>query len=187
MLAAHGITFLPEDDGGTGATGMVASGQTLTLTEAGKLALNKFPLQNLSTSPTKMVGGVRTVQLKSANNPVTKPVKIVTINTSTASGPAVVQKIQSKPVVINAPYIMPQTQKVIRIQPAEGGQKKRIIKLTAEQFAAIKSGKTTPTTFPKIFVCKFVMIIVMSLRCRLATNLRRQFDILSHHPRFFDV
>jgi hypothetical protein len=40
LLAAHGITLLPEDSGNLDATGLVADpSRTFALTEAGKLAL----------------------------------------------------------------------------------------------------------------------------------------------------
>ena len=72
-----------------------------------------------------------------------RPVKIVTLNSSKASSG--LQKIQAKPIVINAPYVIPQTNRTATttttIQSASNDKKgTKIIRLTPEQFAAIKSG-----------------------------------------------
>ena len=119
----------------------ITTGQTLKLTEAGKLALNKVSLKtvttsNLSTPSAKVISSSGGTQLN-------RPIKIITLNSSKASN---LRKIQSKPVVINAPYVIPQNNRTAatatKIQSEAGGDKKgtKIIRLTPEQFAAIKSG-----------------------------------------------
>ena len=122
---------MPEDDSDNAG---MTSGQTLTLTEAGKLALNKLPLQKVTTSPSKII--------TAAPRQINRPVKIVTLNSSKASSG--IQKIQAKPIVINAPYVIPQTNRTATtttIQSASSDKKgTKIIRLTPEQFAAIKSG-----------------------------------------------
>ena len=123
---------MPEDDSDNAG---MTSGQTLTLTEAGKLALNKLPLQKVTTSPSKTI--------TAAPRQINRPVKIVTLNSSKASSG--IQKIQAKPIVINAPYVIPQTNRTATttttIQSASNEKKgTKIIRLTPEQFAAIKSG-----------------------------------------------
>ena len=138
LLAAHGITYLPEDDGNIG----ISSSQTLKLTEAGKLALNKISVQTLTSSAAASnVSSAAKVITSSGGRQINQPVKIITLSSSKSSN---LQKIQSKPVVINAPYVIPQTNRTAtatRIQSGLGEKKgTKIIRLTPEQFAAIKSG-----------------------------------------------
>ena len=132
---------MPEEDA---ASIGLASDQTLKLTKAGELALNKIPLQSINSS-SKMISTAKIITTSStgAMQHINQPVKIITLNSSSAKT-ANVTKIQSKPIVINAPYVIPQTNRssVTKIQ-SESGQKKgpKIIRLTPDQFAAIKQGK----------------------------------------------
>ena len=134
LLASHGITYLPEDDA---ASIGLASDQTLKLTKAGELALNKISVQSI---PSSKVATTTKVITTMEGKPINQPVKIITLNSSTK--PANVTKIQSKPIVINAPYVIPQTNRTAATVQSESGERKgpKIIRLTPEQFAAIKSG-----------------------------------------------
>ena len=137
---------MPEEDA---ASIGLASDQTLKLTKAGELALNKIPLQSINSS-TKIVPTAKIITTSAgAMQHINQPVKIITLNSSSAKT-ANVTKIQSKPIVINAPYVIPQTNRssVTKIQP-ESGQKKgpKIIRLTPDQFAAIKQGKVLKDTY----------------------------------------
>lgn len=100
LLEAHGITMLPEDDQIDPLQAVTAS-QTLTLTEAGKLAL-------------------------SLSSPVIKPTvtKVVTLNSNSMRSPL---SRMALPVVSS---------------PVPQKKQPRVIKLTPEQFAALKSGKS---------------------------------------------
>jgi len=100
LLEAHGITMLPEDDQLDPLQAVTAS-QTLTLTEAGKLAL-------------------------SLSSPVVKPTvtKVVTLNSTAVRSPL---SRMALPVVSS---------------PVPQKKQPRVIKLTPEQFAALKSGKS---------------------------------------------
>jgi len=73
---------------------------------------------------------------------INQPVKIITLNSPKSSSN--VGKIQSKPIVINAPYVIPQINRSTanKIQQ-ENGEKKgpKIIRLTPQQFADLKSGQ----------------------------------------------
>merc|ERR1719266_22301 len=138
LLASHGITYLPEEDA---ASIGLASDQTLKLTKAGELALNKIPLQSINSS-SKIVPTAKIITTSTgAMQHINQPVKIITLNSSSAK-PSNVTKIQSKPIVINAPYVIPQTNRTASKIQSEMGEKKgpKIIRLTPEQFAAIKSG-----------------------------------------------
>ena len=75
LLEAHGITLLPEDNGGS--SNMIHSGgrATLALSEAGKMMLSSSTSQHLSNKGTTIVKSVTartlaapsgTVQVKSA-------------------------------------------------------------------------------------------------------------------------
>ena len=137
LLASHGITYLPEDDD---SSITLASDQTLKLTKAGELALNKISVQNIVTSALPTISSNAKV-ISTGGKQINQPVKIITLNSPKSS--ANVGKIQSKPIVINAPYVIPQINRssAHKIQP-ENGEKKgpKIIRLTPQQFADLKSG-----------------------------------------------
>ena len=137
LLASHGITYLPEDDE---SNITLSSDQTLKLTKAGELALNKISVQNIVTSALPTISSNAKV-ISTGGKQINQPVKIITLNSSKASSNA--GKIQSKPIVINAPYVIPQVNRssALKIQ-SEAGEKKgpKIIRLTPQQFADLKSG-----------------------------------------------
>ena len=136
LLASHGITYLPEDD----ATSIgLSSDQTLKLTKAGELALNKISVQAITSSSISSVASTAKVITTSGGKQINQPVKIITLN---SSKPSNVTKIQSKPIVINAPYVIPQVNRTASKIQSDAGEKKgsKIIRLTPEQFAAITSG-----------------------------------------------
>lgn len=134
LLASHGITYLPEDDA---ASIGLSSDQTLKLTKAGELALNKISVQAITSSNVATTAKVITTM---AGKQINQPVRIITLNS--LSKHSNVTKIQSKPIVINAPYVIPQTNRTATKIQSESGERKgpKIIRLTPEQFAAIKSG-----------------------------------------------
>lgn len=183
LLEAHGITLLPEDSGG-GANLMdtaVNSGRsTLTLTEAGKLALSSStPTSPVITTtgaadmppsfPPIVVSAAGTVVNKkivtatvtgvSAASPLTTSIRAIKPATMTqnviTSGVGVVggqpkflsaassvgkQPIQTtKSIVINTSH---QQQHQPQVEPVRKAT--RVIRVTPEQFAAIKAGKSTP-------------------------------------------
>lgn len=126
LLEAHGIRLLPEDTGVGGLeSSMLRSG--VRLTEAGKLALN---LPSSTTSPAKR----------------------------TAAGAAPATKI----IRLSRPSEGAATTSTIRVVSSAGGggsnppnpeKQPRIIKLSPEQFAALKAGKIAKeTTFFEICV-----------------------------------
>jgi len=138
LLASHGITYLPEDDE---SNITLSSDQTLKLTKAGELALNKISVQNIVTTALPTISSNAKV-ISTGGKQINQPVKIITLNSSKASSN--VGKIQSKPIVINAPYVIPQVNRssALKIQ-SEAGEKKgpKIIRLTPQQFADLKSGQ----------------------------------------------
>jgi hypothetical protein len=110
----------------------------LKLTKAGELAMNKISVQAISSSSN--VVSTAKVITSTGGKHINQPVKIITLN---SSRPSNVTKIQSKPIIINAPYMIPQTNRTAsKIIQSDMGEKKgpKIIRLTPEQFAAIKSG-----------------------------------------------
>ena len=115
MLAAHGITLLPDDAGGLDATGLVSDpSRTFTLTEAGKLALG------IANS-----AGKTSITTTSASTLNRKPTitRIVRLNTS---------------------GIKTQTLKLTpsgSTTTTSGSNAPKIIKVTPEQFAALKAGR----------------------------------------------
>ena len=135
-MASHGITYLPEDD----ASNILSSDQTLKLTKAGELALNKISVQNIVTSALS-TGNSSAKVISTGGKQINQPVKIITLNSSRPSSN--VGKIQSKPIVINAPYVIPQINRsaTSKVQ-SDAGEKKgpKIIRLTPQQFADLKSG-----------------------------------------------
>merc|ERR1719412_1385655 len=138
LLASHGITYLPEDDASNIA---LSSDQTLKLTKAGELALNKISVQNIVTSA--LSSGVSNAKvISTGGKQINQPVKIITLNSSRPSSN--VGKIQSKPIVINAPYVIPQINRsaTSKVQ-SDAAEKKgpKIIRLTPQQFADLKSGQ----------------------------------------------
>lgn len=101
--------------------------------------MNKISVQAISSSSN--VVSTAKVITSTGGKHINQPVKIITLNSS--SRPSNVTKIQSKPIVINAPYMIPQTNRTAsKIIQSDMGEKKgpKIIRLTPEQFAAIKSG-----------------------------------------------
>ena len=68
--------------------------------------------------------------------------KVITVNPLLRPSP---QKIQAKPIVINAPYVIPHATTVSKVQTQVDIAKKgtKVFKLTPEQFAAIKAGLYT--------------------------------------------
>jgi len=131
LLASHGITMLPEEP--------PISPQSLSLTEAGKLALSftskpsTLPSSSLPR-PTQKFSSPRSISLsvpKSFSNPsppIPKVTKIVTLNSASS-------KINS-PKPVTSPLTFPKPP--------------RVIKLTAEQFAAIKKGRAGQIVLPAI-------------------------------------
>ena len=112
----------------------------MKLTKAGELALNKISVQNIVTSALPTISSNAKV-ISTGGKQINQPVKIITLNSPKPSSN--VGKIQSKPIVINAPYVIPQINRssANKIQP-ENGEKKgpKIIRLTPQQFADLKSG-----------------------------------------------
>ena len=126
LLAAHGITLLPEDTGGSQLMdAAINSGQTLTLTEAGKLALSS----SNPSSPvvTTTVPSFSQIKLAAPSAPKTSNVSPNIVKVSTH---APLQTTKS--IVINTSQqdYQPQLKKT-----------PRVIRVTPEQFAAIKAGK----------------------------------------------
>ena len=116
----------------------------MQLTKAGELALSKISGQSVVTSafPT-LASNVKVIS--SGGKQINQPVQIITIkspvnNAKTSSN---VGKIQSKPTVINAPYLIPQINQTAapKLQ-SQTGQKKdpKVIRLTQQQLADLKSG-----------------------------------------------
>ena len=74
LLASHGITYLPEDD----ATSIgLSSDQTLKLTKAGELALNKISVQAITSSTISSVASTAKVITTSGGKQINQPVKII--------------------------------------------------------------------------------------------------------------
>ena len=131
LLASHGITMLPEEP--------PISPQSLSLTEAGKLALSftskpsTLPSSSLPRT-TQKFSSPRSISLsvpKSFSNPSPpnpKVTKIVTLNSASSK--------------INSPKPM--------TSPLTFPKPPRVIKLTAEQFAAIKKGRAGQIVLPAI-------------------------------------
>jgi len=119
----------------------------LKLTKAGELALNKISVQNIVTTAFPTISSNAKV-ISTGGKQINQPVKIITLNTSKVSSN--VGKIQSKPIVINAPYVIPQVNRssALKIQ-SEAGEKKgpKIIRLTPQQFADLKSGILNDITY----------------------------------------
>jgi len=134
LLASHGITMLPEDP--------PLSPQSLSLTEAGKLALSltskPSPLNNCTTTfprpISQPISSPRSISLsvpKSISSPspsLPKVTKIVTLN----STPVRQDHLKPLPTPITFP------------------KPPRVIKLTAAQFAAIKKGRAGQIVLPAI-------------------------------------
>eukprot|EP00092_Neocalanus_flemingeri_P038373 GFUD01041776.1.p1 GENE.GFUD01041776.1~~GFUD01041776.1.p1 ORF type:complete len:370 (+),score=150.89 GFUD01041776.1:28-1110(+) len=138
LLASHGITMLPEDP--------PVSPQSLSLTEAGKLALSltskAMPItqstSNLSRPLTQSTSSPRSISLSvpksmshshsSPYSSLPKVTKIVTLN--------------STPVRPDPPKPLP--------TPITFPKPPRVIKLTAAQFAAIKKGRAGQIVLPAI-------------------------------------
>lgn len=180
LLEAHGITLLPEDSGG-GAnlmdTAMNSGRSTLTLTEAGKLALSSstptspvittagadvppsFPPIVVSAAGSGVNKKIVTATMTAAAPSTTsiraiKPAHTVTQNVNT-SGMGVVGQAKFLSASVSKPTAQPiQTTKSIVINTSHHQQQQqqaepvrkatRVIRVTPEQFAAIKAGKSTP-------------------------------------------
>jgi len=163
FLEGHGITLLPEDTGPTMMESVISSGrQTLTLTEAGKLALSSSaptsPVITTSGSPFTISSPPSSaVASSSSAMPVTvASIQAATIKPSSAkvinvtAKPATTMQT-TKSIVINTSNPQQQTVKtVVSNNPAAntGAVRKepRVIRVTPEQFAAIKAGKGTRLT-----------------------------------------
>lgn len=116
MLAAHGITFLPDDSGNLDATGLVSDpSRTFALTEAGKLALG------IANNGTKLA-------TTSPLNRKPTITRIVRLNTSGMKS----QTLKLAPAGSSA----------TSIATSGSGNGPKIIKVTPEQFAALKAGET---------------------------------------------
>lgn len=158
FLEGHGITLLPEDTGPTMMESVISSGrQTLTLTEAGKLALSSStpssPVITTSGSPFTIT------QTPSTSQPAVKTVAVTSIQASVKPSTAKVINVTAKPaavhttksIVINTSNQSHQTVKTSTIvsnsqQQAPVRKEPRVIRVTPEQFAAIKAGKGTRLT-----------------------------------------
>jgi len=131
LLASHGITMLPEDP---------ISPQSLSLTEAGKLALSytskttSLPSSTVPSRPAQKLTSPRSISLSvpksfsSPTNPSPKVTKIVTLNSNSPAAKSNSLNPVSAPVTFPKPP--------------------RVIKLTAEQFAAIKKGRAGQIVLP---------------------------------------
>jgi len=164
FLEGHGITLLPEDTGPTMMESVISSGrQTLTLTGAGKLALSSSapssPVITTSGSPFTLsmtpstssqpravavtsiqavkpavTPTAKVINVTAAKPPALQTTKSIVINTS---NPAQAQTVKTSTIVTSQQQQQPQ--QVVRKEP-------RVIKVTKEQFAAIKAGKGTRLT-----------------------------------------
>jgi len=148
LLASHGITMLPEDP--------PLSPQSLSLTEAGKLALSLTskvtPISQSTTilprpisQPTSSPRSISLSVPKSMSNPTSFPslpkvTKIVTLN-STPVKP-------DPPIAINCNNRMDPPKPLPT--PITFPKPPRVIKLTAAQFAAIKKGRAGQIVLPAI-------------------------------------
>ena len=129
LLAAHGITLLPEDMGNSQLMDTaIDSKQTLTLTEAGKLALsssqpNSPVITSVSppTFPQTVTFAKQTLTAKPTTSHATNFVKV----------PSRTPLQTTKSIVINTSHQ--------DYQPPKKAP--RVIKVTPEQFAAIKAGR----------------------------------------------
>ena len=127
LLEAHGITLLPEDSGGTGN---LLGNQSLTLTEAGKLALSSsapsspvvtttipsFTLHNKTVSHSKSASTQKFVAVSSKPAANIQTTKSIVINTSSPSS-GTAEPVKKAP---------------------------RVIRVTPQQFAALKANKGSP-------------------------------------------
>ena len=115
LLAAHGITLLPEDSSTLDPTGLVSDpSRTFALTEAGKLALG------ISHNKASTLANT-----SSAMNRKTTITRIVRLNTSGMSGTG----------------LKTQTLKLAPAGSQTTSNAPKIIKVTPEQFAALKAGR----------------------------------------------
>ncbi len=161
LLEAHGITLIPEETAGSGAleTAM-RSGQALTLTEAGRMALS-------SSSTSKSVPTIvkTTIRPQSTTAAVQKPtiVKLSTgVNAGGPGGASTIPVIRTSGGGAQSPIkaivrgnatgaatasttVLPSGAKVIRTQVVSTGGGKappKVIKISPAQFQALKTGTT---------------------------------------------
>ena len=130
LLAAHGITFLPDDSGNLDATGLVSDpSRTFALTEAGKLALG------IANNGTKSALATTTTSLNR------KPTitRIVRLNTSGMKS----QTLKLAPAGSSATSVV----------GSATGNGPKIIKVTPEQFAALKAGDTEICFIQRHLMC----------------------------------
>jgi len=143
LLASHGITMLPEEP--------PISPQSLSLTEAGKLALSytskspALPSSTISSRQPQKLSTPRSISVsvpKSFSNPSPpKVTKIVTLNAASSAKPR-------SPNPVSSPLTFPKPP--------------RVIKLTAEQFAAIKRGRAGQIVLPAMGQAKRETITLAS-------------------------
>jgi len=157
LLASHGITMLPEDP--------PISPQSLSLTEAGKLALSltSKPTSLPTTTLPRLSPNPRSISLsvpKSFSHPSPpqpKVTKIVTLNSSSKKAASVSPKPQATPITFPKPP--------------------RVIKLTAEQFAAIKKGRAGQIVLPAMGQNKRETITLAS---HMGTTSKREGEVVPH-------
>merc|ERR1719376_955475 len=155
LLVAHGITLLPEDTGGTSnlmdTSAMNSGRQTLTLTEAGKLALSSSTPSAITVPSTsggatvinKIAGTTSTIRttVKPVANvlPSLNTTKFITINKAATGAtiqttPAPIQTTKSIVINTSQQQQQQQTQQDVGVKKAP-----RVIRVTPEQYAAIKA------------------------------------------------
>merc|ERR1719318_514597 len=157
LLASHGITMLPEDP--------PISPQSLSLTDAGKLALSltSKPTSLPTTTLPRLSPNPRSISLsvpKSFSHPSPpqpKVTKIVTLNSSSKKAASVSPKPQATPITFPKPP--------------------RVIKLTAEQFAAIKKGRAGQIVLPAMGQNKRETITLAS---HMGTTSKREGEVVPH-------
>jgi len=166
LLEAHGITLLPEDNGGS--SNMIHSGgrATLALSEAGKMMLSSSSstTQHLSNKGTTIVKSVTARTLAAPSGTVQKPTIVrLTSGVNAASvtkvsTPTVTRVVRASTILgahstssssVSSPTksttataggIVIRTGSAQNQVTASGNKAPRIIKISPEQFAALKSG-----------------------------------------------
>jgi hypothetical protein len=119
ILASHGITLLPDDSGTLDATGLVSDpARTFALTDAGKLALSG--ISNVGKT-------VSTMATTSAMKGKPMFTRIVRLNASGMSNVGQAVKTQTLRLATSG-------------QISSTANAPKIIKVTPEQFAALKAG-----------------------------------------------
>jgi hypothetical protein len=158
LLEAHGITLLPEDTGGGALeSAMRAGGQTLTLTEAGKMVLSSQAVRPTVIKTIKKPTMTTVVQQQYQQQKPTIVRLSSGVNAGVGKGTpglrTVVRTVASLAgsttgggVVIKQPTNV--LQQGVAVQ---SNKTPRIIKISPEQFAALKSG-TKSINKPKFTV-----------------------------------